>query len=140
MRKSQNAEKSVTYVPGTKCNPCTRIIPNWTLTDPVTRVTFNVGIAYGSDTRLAHQTILNTVGSNPLVLKKPEPQVSLLDFGESSLNFTVFAFAKQLSDRLTIIHELHIDIEKALREQGITIPVPQRDIHIRSYVQEPQAD
>ena len=113
---------------------------NWTLTDPVTRVTFNVGVAYGSDTRLAHKTILDTVSSNPLVLQKPEPQVSLLNFGESSLNFTVFAYAKQLSDRMTIIHELHIDIEKALREQGITIPVPQRDIHIRSYSQESRAD
>lgn len=113
---------------------------NWTLTDSVTRVTFNVGVAYGCDTKLAYQTILNAVASNPLVLQKPEPQVSLLDFGESSLSFTVFAYAKQLSDRLTIIHELHIDIEKSLCEQGITIPVPQRDIHIRSYVQEPQTD
>ncbi len=105
---------------------------NWTLTDPVTRVTFKVGVAYGSDTRLAHQIILSTVRSNPLVLQRPEPLVSLLDFGENSLSYTVSAYAKQLSDRLTIIHELHIDIEKALREQGITIPFPQRDVHIRS--------
>jgi len=109
---------------------------NWTLTDPVTRVTFKVGVAYGSDTRLAHQIILDTVKSNPLVLQRPEPLVSLLDFGENSLSFTVYAYAKQLSDRLTIVHELHIDIEKALREHGITIPFPQRDVHIRSHVQQ----
>ena len=109
---------------------------NWTLTDPVTRVTFKVGVAYGSDTRLAHQVILDTVKSNPLVLQRPEPLVSLLDFGENSLSFTVSAYAKQLSDRLTIVHELHIDIEKALREHGITIPFPQRDVHIRSHVQQ----
>jgi potassium efflux system protein len=108
---------------------------NWTRTDAVTRVTFKVGVAYGSDTRLAHQTILDAVKSNPLVLKTPGPLVSLLDFGESSMNFTVFAYAKQLSDRLTIIHELHIDIEKALREKGITIPFPQRDVHVLSHLQ-----
>ena len=108
---------------------------NWTRTDAVTRVKFKVGVAYGSDTRLAHQIILDAVKSNPLVLKTPGPLVSLLDFGESSMDFTIFAYAKQLSDRLTIIHELHIDIEKALREKGITIPFPQRDVHVLPHVQ-----
>jgi len=104
---------------------------NWTLTNPITRIKMKVGIAYGSDTKLAHQVILNTVKSNPLVLEDPEPRVNLLGFGDSSLDFTIFAYTRQLSDRLQLTHELHMDIERKLRENGISIPFPQRDVHIK---------
>ena len=104
---------------------------NWTLTSPITRIKIKVGIAYGSDTKLAHKIILDTVKANPLVLENPGPSVGLLGFGDSSLEFTAFAYARQLSDRFQLTHELHIDIERALQENGIAIPFPQRDIHIK---------
>ena len=65
------------------------------------------------------------------MLENPEPSVGLLGFGDSSLEFTAFAYARQLSDRFQLTHELHIDIERALQENGIAIPFPQRDIHIK---------
>jgi potassium efflux system protein len=105
---------------------------NWTLTSPVTRLTIKVGIAYGSDTALAHRVMLETVQANTLVLKNPEPKVFFTAFGESSLDFTVYVFVKELADRLPLTHELHMAIERALREQGVEIPFPQRDVHVRS--------
>lgn len=105
---------------------------NWTLTSPITRLTIKVGIAYGSETALAHKVMLDTVRANPLVLENPEPKVFFTGFGESSLDFTVYVFVKELSERLPVTHELHMAIEQALREHGIEIPFPQRDIRVRS--------
>jgi potassium efflux system protein len=109
---------------------------NWTLSDPITRVVIPVGIAYGSDVDLAHQVILETVNSAPLVLAEPEPSVMLIGFGDSALNFTISVFVSELSNRLPVTHDLHLRIEKALREHKIEIPRPQRDIHVRSVVHE----
>jgi potassium efflux system protein len=95
-----------------------------------------VGIAYGSDVDLAHQVILDTVNSTPLVLADPEPSVMLTGFGDSALNFSISIFVSELSNRLPVTHDLHLRIEKALREHEIEIPRPQRDIHIRSKVHE----
>jgi potassium efflux system protein len=107
-------------------------IVNWTLTEPVTRHSIRVSIAYGSDTALAHRVILDTVKAHPVVMAQPEPKVLFLGFGESSLDFTAYFFVHQVADRLQVTHDLHLAIERALREYGITIPFPQREIHIRS--------
>lgn len=105
---------------------------NWTLSDPITRITIKVGIAYGSDTTLAHQVILREVNANPLVLDDPQPSVFFVGFGESSLDFVVWAFVRELGNRFPLMHELNTAINQALREHGIEIPFPQRDIHVRS--------
>ncbi len=110
----------------------TEQVVNWSLSDPITRVIVPVGIAYGSDTRRAHQVILDAVRAQPLVLDDPKPTVFFLGFGDSSLNFEVRAFVRELNKRLPLMHELHMAIDQALRDNGIEIPFPQRDLHIRS--------
>src|SRR5699024_7287375 len=107
---------------------------NWTLSDPITRITLKIGIAYGSDTVLAHQVILGVVNANPLVLEEPNPSVYFVGFEEGVLDFIVWAFVRELGNRYPLIHELNTAINRALREQGIEIPLPQRDIHVRSAV------
>ncbi len=110
----------------------TNQLTNWTLSDPITRLTFTVAIAYGSDTRLAQQIMLNLAKSNPLVLDDPEPSVYFMGFGDSSLDFTVRVFVKDYTDLWPVSHALHVEIDDALREVGIEIPFPQRDIHVRT--------
>ncbi|MGR9105393.1 MAG: mechanosensitive ion channel domain-containing protein [Gammaproteobacteria bacterium] len=105
---------------------------NWTRTDNITRILIPIGIAYGSDTELAHRVIANIVRSHPLVLKEPEATVFFVSFGDSSLNFEVRLFVKEISNRLPLIHDLHMQMNQALKEQGIEIPFPQRDLHVRS--------
>lgn len=105
---------------------------NWTLTDPITRLVFPVGVAYGSDTAKVHKILMDVVKANPLVLEKPAATVFFVGFGESSLDFDVRVFVKDYQYRMPVKHELHLAIEKALHEAGIEIPFPQRDLHIRS--------
>lgn len=107
---------------------------NWSLSDAITRVVINVGIGYGSDIELAHQVMLETVHSIPLVLKDPEPSVLLVAFKDSALEFSIRVFVSETANRMPVTHELHKRLAVALKEQGIEIPVPQRDIHIRSTV------
>jgi potassium efflux system protein len=113
----------------------TEQVINWTLADPITRVVVPVGISYGSDVELAQKVMEDTLRSLPLVLDEPEPQVFFIGFGDSSLDFSLRVHSRQLADRLPLMHAVHNAIFKALREHGIEIPFPQRDLHVRSTVE-----
>ncbi|MGI9220475.1 MAG: mechanosensitive ion channel domain-containing protein, partial [Woeseiaceae bacterium] len=113
----------------------TEQVVNWTLSDPITRVVIPVGVAYGSDAEQVHKVIGNTLESLPLVLQEPPPKVYFTGFGDSSLEFTIHAYLRELSDRMPMVHAIHDAILKTLREHKIKIPFPQRDIHIQSTVE-----
>jgi potassium efflux system protein len=113
-------------------NFLTNPLINWTLSDPVTRVVFSVGIAYGSDTEKALEIMTNVVQSHPEVLEEPRPTVFFLGFGDSSLDFEVRAFVRERIRRLPLMHDLHMAMNRALAEAGLEIPFPQRDLHLRS--------
>jgi potassium efflux system protein len=94
---------------------------NWTLTDSITRVTLKIGIAYGTDTLRAQMSILEAVKATPQVLDAPAPSVFFIGFGASALEFEVRAFVLQLAHRSTVINDLHVAIERALREKEISM-------------------
>ncbi len=115
----------------------TNQLVNWTLSSAITRVTVPVGVAYGSDLDATRQIIMNTVKATPYVLVEPEPSVLCLGFGNSAINFTIYVFVSEFANRLPVTHDLHIRIEKALRDHNITIPFPQTDVHIRHVTDKP---
>jgi len=110
----------------------TEQVINWTLSDPITRVVLTVGVSYGSDVQLAHRVIEETLLSMPLVLDDPPPKAYFVGFGDSSLNFRLNVYSRELADRLPLTHAVHEEILNALRKNGIEIPFPQRDLHLRS--------
>ncbi|MDP1639454.1 MAG: mechanosensitive ion channel, partial [Hyphomicrobium sp.] len=99
----------------------TEKVINWTLTDSITRVTLKIGIAYGTDTLRAQMAILEAVKATPQVLDSPAPTVFFIGFGASALEFEVRAFVLQLAHRSTVINDLHVAIERALREKEIAM-------------------
>jgi potassium efflux system protein len=105
---------------------------NWTLSDPVNRVVINIGVAYGSDTERTAEILQRVAQEHPNVLKDPPPRVTLESFGDSALKFVLRFFLPNLDNRVTAIHDIHMGIERALREAGIEMPFPQYDVHIRS--------
>jgi potassium efflux system protein len=107
---------------------------NWALSSQVTRLVIPLGIAYGSDVELACKIITETVCNTPLVLAEPKPDVYFLGFGESALELSIRVHVSELGHRLPVTHELHLRLYKVLAEHNIEIPVPRRDIHIRSCV------
>ena len=106
---------------------------NWTLSDQVNRVVVNVGIAYGSDTTLAADLITKVAAEHPLVLDEPAPRVTFEEFGASSLNYVLRCFLPDMQNRLEVIHELHMAIDREFRAAGIEIAFPQQDVHVRSF-------
>lgn len=110
----------------------TEQVVNWTLSDPITRIVIPVGISYSSDVNLAHQIMGDTLRSLPLVLDEPEPRVYFVGLGDSSLNFNLHVYSRELEDRMPLTDAVHKAILAALRKHGIEIPFPQRDLHVRS--------
>lgn len=107
-------------------------VTNWTLTSPITRMTVPVGIAYGSDTAEAMHIMLEAAKGNKTVLESPSPQVIFSGFGDSSLDFEVRVFLGSFSQRVPVRHQLHMALNDALEKAGISIPFPQRDLHLVS--------
>ncbi len=105
---------------------------NWTLSNQVTRVVINVGVAYGSDTELVHSTLLRIAAEHSNVLPDPAPTVTFDQFADSSLNFVLRCYLPNLERRLATINELHMTIDREFRKAGIEIAFPQRDLHVRT--------
>ena len=112
---------------------------NWTLSDTTTRVVIPVSIAYGADAALAHRVMLEAVHAHPLVMPDPEPAVVIAGFAEGAINFEVRVFVKELGHRVPVDHELRLRIHDALCTHHIQTPLPERNVHVRSFVSTLQA-
>ncbi|GGY72075.1 mechanosensitive ion channel domain-containing protein [Marinobacter zhanjiangensis] len=110
----------------------TEDLTNWTLSDPINRVIIRVGVAYGSDVDTVRDLLHDVAINNDKVLHDPAPAVFCVGFGDSSVDFEVRVFIKDLLEFMPLSHELHSAITNSLRDAGIQIPFPQRDIHIRT--------
>ena len=102
---------------------------NWSLSDPKIRIILPVGIAYGSDAKEATKIISNIVRSHPRVVEEPEPQIVFESFGDNALQLSARCFLNSLEKRLAVVSELNHEIYQQLKEAGIVIAFPQRDIH-----------
>jgi small-conductance mechanosensitive channel len=110
-------------------------VTNWTYGDPRVRFRVPIGVAYGSDVKKVSEALIAAGASNPHVLEHPAPSVFLKEFGESSINFELVVWSSEMSHRPSRFKsDLNFAIEEKLREAGIEIPFPQRDVHIRSGV------
>ena len=107
-------------------------VTNWTLSNAVTRLKMFVGIAYGSDTDKARDIMLGVLKSHSKTLDRPRPQALFTGFGESALDFELRAFIANFEDRFPVLDGLHSQINKALEAENISVPFPQRDLHIVS--------
>ena len=105
---------------------------NWTLSDRVNRVVITVGVAFGTRIEVALRALQEIADANPLVMKDPPPVVSLEGFGDSALTLILRCYLPNLDHRLRAITELHSAIYDRLAAEGIEIPFPQRDLHLRS--------
>jgi small-conductance mechanosensitive channel len=107
---------------------------NWSHRDPKVRIHIPVGVAYGSDVPLVIKSLLEVSDNHSQVMKDPPPKVWFNEFGNSSLNFELLVWILEPKGRPDIISELNKGIDEIFRKNEITIPFPQRDLHVRSAV------
>ncbi|MFS4456196.1 mechanosensitive ion channel family protein [Maribacter sp. 2304DJ31-5] len=106
------------------------IVYNYTQNHKTTRETIKVGVAYGSNVQLITEILESVAQDQKGVLKNPKPFVLFDDFGDSALLFSLNFF---ISDSFTdpkIKSELRYKIDAEFRKNKVTIPFPQRDVHI----------
>jgi small-conductance mechanosensitive channel len=118
-------------IPNTKFIDST--VTNWTYGDPRVRFRLPVGVAYGSDVAKVREALVAAAREHPSALKEPTPDAFLEKFGNSTIDFELVVWSKEMSHRpRRFKSDLNFLIEKHLREAGIEIPNPQRDLHFRS--------
>ncbi|MEO8047103.1 MAG: mechanosensitive ion channel domain-containing protein [Nitrospirota bacterium] len=108
-------------------------VTNWSYTDRDVRFNFPVGVSYRSDPEVVRQLLLQVADQHAGVLKKPQSDALLMEFGDSALNFVLRVWTRQYTTTPGVLRsELNFMISKTFKEHDIEIPFPQRDIHIRS--------
>ncbi|MBU2581615.1 MAG: mechanosensitive ion channel [Alphaproteobacteria bacterium] len=115
----------------------TKQMTNWTLRDTLRRSRIAFGVAYGTDKELVRKAGLEAAAkvSHTLTgVPGREPQVWLVGFGDSALDFelVVWLTPESVMRPATVNAAYCWELETALNKYGIEIPFPQRDLHIRS--------
>lgn len=103
---------------------------NWTHSDLASRFEVTVGVDYASDVKHVMQILKVAVDSQMGILKQPDPFVRFTDFGDSSLNFSIIFWSEELFRVENIKSEMRIKIFELFKSNAITIPFPQRVVHI----------
>lgn len=96
----------------------------------VCRVRVRVHVAVGSDTELVRQTLLAVATGHADVLATPAPEVFFTDFAQGAYDFELAVWLRDPQPQPRVTSDLRFAIDRAFREQGIRIPLPQRDLHL----------
>ena len=101
-------------------------VVNWSQVSSQVRFKINIGVAYGSDTKLVKRTLLEVAENNPYVMNAPGPFVRFVNFGDSSLDMELHFWTKSLLIAEDIKSDLRFAINDAFEEKNIEIPFPQK--------------
>ena len=126
--KIETRDRVVLIIPNSKFIS-DRLI-NWSHMEKMTRFHVNVGVAYGSDVDKVTHILHSVAEEHPKITKEPRPVVMFADFGESSLDFRLHFWTDETFWVEMIKSDLRYAINRKFIEQGVTIPFPQRDVHI----------
>lgn len=107
-------------------------VTNLTLSNTTTRIVLSVGAAYGEDMDHVLAILREEAEKHSQVLKHPEPSPIFVGFGDSSLDFQLRVWLANFDQSFVVKSDLGVSIYKRFEQEGITIPFPQRDLHINS--------
>ena len=102
---------------------------NWTLSDRRRRMEITISAAYGSSIPKVLEILMEVAASSEDILKDPVPFAVFSNFGESSLDFVLYAWVERYEDTVMVASALRQSINDQFHDQAIVIPFPQRDIH-----------
>ena len=107
-------------------------VTNWALSNTVTRLIVNIGVAYGSDLALVKHLLLQAANEQPGILKDPEPHALFLSFGASTLDHELRVYVGQVSERTNVTDALNRRINELFAENNIDIAFNQLDVFIKN--------
>ena len=120
-------------------------VVNWTLREVARRQKIPFGVAYGTDKELVKRAALEAAAAVPFTLSLDGPrgpQVWLTGFGDSALNFSLVVWLNAEATRRpgAVTAAYYWALHTALEKHAIELPFPQRDLHIKSWVQPDRGD
>lgn len=110
----------------------TERLTNWSLSNTVTRIVLQVGVAYGSDLECTRDLLLQAADEAPHALKEPVPAVYFLSFGASTLDHELRVYVSQTEYRNPTIDFLNRRIDELFKENNIEIAFNQLDVYIKN--------
>ncbi len=110
----------------------TKPVKNWTHKSKLGRIAIQIGVAYDSDPEQVRDVLLNSAHEHPEIVEDPGAYIIFRDFGDSALVFELRAYLIDVDRSLRVSSDLRFAIFRQLKEHGIEIPFPQRDVHIKS--------
>lgn len=129
--KLQTREDISLIVPNSKI--ISNNLINWSHNNESVRFSVKVGVSYRADVEVVRKCLLSCLDGYSEVLTKPAPAVRFIDFGESSLDFELLFYSVNRFRIEEVKSEVRFRIWHKLKESGVEIPFPQRDLHIKSY-------
>ncbi len=96
------------------------------------RIAVTVGVAYGSDVDQVRRVLLEAAGSVENIVRDPEPRVRFTEFGDSALIFRLLCWIEEPVKRGIALDALNTTVYKMFNAEGIQIPFPQRDVHMKT--------
>lgn len=129
----QTLDYQVVTLPNNKIT--TNVIVNYSEPDEKLRVTIPVTVAYGTDPKRVKQILLEiareSTANTPYLLEDPAPSVFFTEFAESSLNFILRVWMKKYNTPDEVKDDINCRIVERFAREGIEIPFPQMDVHMR---------
>lgn len=109
-------------------------VENWSFTDSLVRLKIPVGVAYNTDVRQAIALCIEAAAKTRRVVSQPPPNCLLRGFGDSSVDLEIRFWITDPSGGVSNVRsDVLLNVWDAFRENGIEIPFPQRDIHVKSW-------
>ena len=113
-------------------NLITTEVTNWSYSDRAVRQRLPVSISYADDPELAMRLMVESASEHPRVLKSPEPVARLLRFGDNGIELELRIWILDPENGIAnVTSDINLGFWKSFKENGITIPFPQRDVHIQ---------
>ena len=91
-----------------------------------------VGVDYSTDIQTLMPVLKEVAKSNKQVLNSPEPFVRFEDYADSALLFSIYFYTNEVFRVENIKSELRVELFKVLKDNNISIPFPQRVVHIKN--------
>lgn len=138
----QNADREDVIIPNSVL--IAGQLTNSTLSDHLGLLRIKLDVAYGANTEMIKQLLLEVANAHPLVLKGhhdvADPKVYFMAFGEHALNFELRCYIRDVDKKLSATSEINFAIDAAFRAHGIQSPIPRRALHIHAWPAAPAAE
>jgi small-conductance mechanosensitive channel len=113
-------------------NLITQEVENWSYSDRMIRIHIPIGVSYNSDVHLVKELLLKSLENHPRILKVPQAGCLITGFGDNSIDYELRVWISDPQSGMSNVKsDVYFSIWDAFKENGIEIPFPQRDMHVK---------